>query len=180
MDAIGHDDIEKEAIEYFDRLVFLPLYPLDDHYDKLLVLWNKINARDLSRLFWEYEAEQITQRIFVEEAQRASLIVVGFYDYEIAGLIWLNHLSGEGVSSRCELGGWLPFSSRGVGSEYALRKALDYVHDGLHIQSVFMRTPWRTVKSMCDRMGLEPLAAIDRYYIRGRSQTLYIYRDDIK
>ena len=170
--------VMQEAIEYANDVWFLPLLPIEDHYDKLLGLWERVRPCDWGRIFWQSENAHPTQRVLLECMQRATLVVVGFADQDIACAWWITNLSGEGDVSRCDLSGWFPFTSRGVGSDHLLRKILSYLHGTLGIQSVFMSSPWRTVQSLCERTGLQTVAEIERYYIRGRPETLRIFRSE--
>jgi hypothetical protein len=167
-----------EAIEYANSVTFLPLHPIDDNYDKLLALWGRIRSRDLARIFWECDDYELTQRAFLGYMQAASIVMLGFTQQEIACAWWLSNMHGEGGTSRCELSGWFPFASRGVGSEHLLRKVLAWIHETLGIQSVFMRSPWRTVHALCERAELATVAEIERYYIRGKPETLRIFRSE--
>lgn len=177
MDTTVDEDIY-EAKEYADAVSFLPLYPLDENYDKLLALFARVRPKDWSRIFWEIEDGSITQQVFLGYMQRATLIALGFVDQRIACAWWIGGMSGQGETSRCELSGWFPFEARGVGSEYLLRAILRYLHETLGIQSIYMRSPWRTVQSLCDRAELATVAEIKRYYIRGRPETLRIFRSE--
>lgn len=170
--------VMQEAIDYAGDISFLPLHPVDDHYDQLLVLWHRVRPRDWRRIFWENESESTTQRVFLGYMQHTTLIMLGFVDNRIACAGWLTGMYGQGKTSRCDLSGWMPFTARGVGSEHILKKALSYAHETLGIQSVFMRSPWRTVQSLCERAGLKEVAAIEQYYIRGKPETLRIFRSD--
>lgn len=170
--------VMQEAIEYANDILLLPLYPVDDHYDKLLALYTRIRQGDLARIFWEDEGGVVTQRIFLDHMQRAAFVMVGFVAESVAGAFWVEGLSGQGEMSRCELGGWMPFVARGAGSEHVLKKALTYMHETLGIGQVFMRSPWRTVHSLCGRAGLDEVASIDQYYVWGKPETLKIFRSD--
>jgi hypothetical protein len=59
-----------------------------------------------------------------------------------------------------------------------LLRILGYIHETLKIESIFIRSPWKTAKSLCDRAGLETVAMIERYCVRGLPRTLYIMRSD--
>ena len=170
--------VMEEAVEYANGISFLPLHPIDDNYDKLLALWGRIRPRDLQRIFWECDDSAITQRVFLGYMNSASVVMLGFYEQDIACAWWISGIHGNGETSRCDLSGWLSFASRGVGSEHILRRVLDWTHETLGIQSIFMRSPWPTAHALCERAGLTSVAKIERYYIRGRPETFRIFRSE--
>jgi len=70
----------------------------------------------------------------------------------------------------------MPLTSRGDGSEFVLKRVLDYVHETLKVESIFLKSPWYDVSALCERAGLPAVAIIDRYYVQGQSKVLRIMR----
>jgi len=156
------------------RIDITPLYPVDDYEEAFLILYRQITKRDLERITWRHTDRPTTLRKFLNymAGPRAAFLVI--HEGDVAGLFWLEDIV-SGV--QCELGGWIPYRYRGLGSEQILRQTLEYTSEKMQFPAVFCHTPWQSARAICRRAGMVEVAALD-FYTGAKANKLYSLRWD--
>lgn len=174
MDASVNGVVNQMA-QQENEVSLLPLYPVDDYEDVIYQIYKRICDSDLSRIFW-FMPEQISLRTFLDYMDDRRLLIGSFdQEMELVGIFWLENMVTDQL---CEMGGWLPFSSRGGNAPDLMRQALAYVHDTMKIRSVMVKTPWKTAYRLCCRVNMDLVAKIENYPLPTFDTTMYIMRHD--
>jgi RimJ/RimL family protein N-acetyltransferase len=154
------------------ELKVFALYPIDDWEAQVVELHHLIHRRDLERLSWFTDEPPYSLRKFLAFINDQKALFVVMNGADVAGAFWISDV----VSGRqCEFTGWIPFAYRGGSSEEICLTALDYIHDILKIPRIFLRSPWGTAHSLCERLGLRLVAVLHDYYVGERRCTLRTY-----
>ncbi len=157
------------------QIEILPLYPLHEYEDVLCGLYRRIRRHDLQRMFW-WREDPIDLRGFLNHLADNRLPLVG-YDEEMSflGMGWIENMVGK---QQCSLGGWLPFSSRGLNAVDIMKALLEYAHGPMGFRTVFCHTPWPTAAALCKRANMNAAGIIKSFPLANFDTTYYIMRSD--